>query len=289
MEIRVSDTIGFCFGVKEAVDLAKKALSNSKKRIFSVGPIIHNPQVVKELLEDGLTPVVDIEAIKEGTLIISSHGAGAKLLAKSESASGGKDKNNAKLEIIDATCPFVKKIQGYVKRLHKDKYKVVIIGKSEHPEVKALVDFTDGRAVVIKDKEEAKGLEPDGSKIGVVSQSTYLQEAFLEIVSILLQKPFLELRIFNTICRDTVKRQDAARRLANNVDLMIVIGGRDSANTYRLAEVCREEKKTVYHIEDSAEVVRSWLSGKDSVGIASGASTPDWVVRAVVEEIRRYC
>lgn len=276
MEIKVSELIGFCYGVKNAVDMSKKVLSKKKKRIFSAGPIIHNPQVVRELSKIGLTPTDDIGAIKEGTVIISSHGAGAKL------------KENKNLKIVDATCPFVKKIQERVKGLYEDGYKVIIAGKREHPEVKALLDFTGGEAVVIKDKDEAKRLKISGSRIGVVSQSTYSRESFLEIVSVLLQKPFSELKVFNTICRDTIKRQEAVRKLADEVDIVLVIGGKDSANTRRLAEVCREAGKTAYHIEDNSQIDRSWLADRKSVGIASGASTPDWVVREVVREIRRY-
>src|SRR3989304_4890406 len=133
MEIKVLDTIGFCFGVKKAVDMSKKALTRKKENIFSIGPIIHNPQVVEKLSKSGLKPVSDIDVITKGTVIISSHGAGAML----------KEIDNKRgLRIIDATCPFVKNIQGHVKRLYKEGYSVVIIGKREHPEVRSLVDFT---------------------------------------------------------------------------------------------------------------------------------------------------
>lgn len=275
MEIKVSELTGFCFGVKQAVDLSMDTLSK-KKKVFSVGPIIHNPQVVKKLKESGLTPVDNVRSLKEGTVIISSHGAGAKLKDK---------KNKSNLRVIDATCPFVKRIQRHVKTLYRDGYRVIIIGKKMHPEVKALLDFTDGKGMVIKDAREAERIDLNGSKIGVVSQSTYSQSAFLEIVSILLQKPFLELRIFNTICKDTIKRQNIARRLANDVDVMIIIGGRDSANTRRLAEICRESKRKVHYIEESSEIDPSWLKDRNSVGIASGASTPDWVVKDVIKKI----
>lgn len=279
MEIKVSELIGFCFGVKKAVDLSTDALSRKKRRIFSVGPLIHNPQVVRELKDKGLVPTDNVEDISCGTIIISSHGAGAKL----------KDmQKKSALNIIDATCPFVKNIQGYVKRLHKEGYKVVVIGKREHPEVKALVDFTDKKASVIKDTEDAEKINLGGSKIGIVSQSTYSQSAFLAIVSILLKKPFSEIRIYNTICKDTIRRQEAVRRLADVVDAIIVVGGKDSANTRRLFEVCREQKKMVYHIEDSTQIQPSWLMHKRSIGIASGASTPDWVVKDVIKKIRRY-
>jgi len=279
MKVNVSERIGFCFGVKKAVDLSHKALSENKK-IFSAGPIIHNPQVVEDLLKKGITPVDNPSDITEGVIIISSHGAGAAL---KERSTGGK------VRIIDATCPFVKRIQDTVKDLRKNDYRVIITGKKTHPEVKALVDVAEGRAVVIKDTKEAEELNAGAGKVGVVSQSTYSQGAFFEIVSMLLKKPFSEIRVFNTICRDAIKRQDSAKRLARKSDVVVIVGGRESSNTRRLAEVCRKEGKDVYHIEQKNEIDQSWFTGKQTVAVASGASTPDSAVKAVVEKIRRYC
>jgi len=277
MEIKVSDTIGFCFGVKKAVNLSKEALSRDKKA-FSIGPIIHNPQVIEDLLKKGLKVLNSARDVEKGTVIISSHGAGVEL----------KDKaNKSDVKILDATCPFVRRIQEIVKRLHKDGYRVIIVGKRTHPEVRALVDVADKKAVVVKDTKEAERIGPEGVKIGVVSQSTYSQTTFLKIASSLLKKPFSEIRIFNTICEDTIKRQNRARELAKTADMVIVVGGKKSSNTQRLAEVCSEEK-TAYHIEDKNEINPAWFSGKNSVAVTSGASTPDWVVRAVVERIRQF-
>lgn len=275
MRIKVSEAIGFCFGVRHAVDLSKKVLSDKTCGVFSVGPIIHNTQVTRELSRMGLKMVKDADSIKRGTVIISSHGAGGRLLSKNG------------LKIVDATCPFVKKIQGFVKDLYKKGYSIVIVGKREHPEVKALVDLTGGAANVVKDSKEARSLKVKSSKIGVVSQSTYSQRVFREVTAALADKDITELRIFNTICRDTIKRQDAVRRLADSVGTVIVVGGKNSSNTCRLVEVCREAGKTAYHIEESADIRPSWLCGKKIIGIASGASTPDWVVDGVIQRIRR--
>jgi 4-hydroxy-3-methylbut-2-enyl diphosphate reductase len=278
MEIRLSETVGFCYGVRKAVDLSVKTLSEKKGKVFSVGPLIHNPQVVKELSKKGLKPVKDPKKIKRGTLIISSHGAGATFKA-------GKKKRP--IEVIDATCPFVKKIQDCVKGLYRDGYRVIIVGKKEHPEVKGLIDFTGGGALVIKDAKEARRLNAKDGRVGVVSQSTYSEAAFLEIASILLEKPFTELRIFNTICRDTVKRQTAARELTGEAEAVMVVGGKDSSNTKRLLEVCAESGKPAYHIEDADEIDPSWLEGRRVIGITSGASTPDWVVQKIIKKMRR--
>lgn len=282
MEIKLSGSIGFCYGVKNAVDLSNKALSRKKGKIFSVGPLIHNPQVVDELLKKGLMPVDKIDGIKSGTIIVSSHGAGARLL-------GDNNIKKGSLKVIDATCPFVKKIQEQVKRLYKDGYKVVIVGKETHPEVKALLGFTDKKGIVIKDRGEAESIDLKGLKVGVISQSTYSQKTFLEVVSLLLQKSFAELRVFDTICRDTVKRQDAIRQLAHSADTIIVVGGKNSSNTRRLIEVCKEEGRPARHIEESSQIDPSWFKNEMTVGIASGASTPDWVVQDVITKIRRYC
>lgn len=273
MQIKVSESIGFCYGVKNAVELSEKALSNKKGSMFSLGPIIHNPQVVEELSRKGLKPVSDLDGIKEGTLIISSHGAGARI---------GREKG---FKIIDATCPFVKKIQRYVKNLYDEGYKVIIVGKKEHPEVKGLIDFTDGTAIVIKDKDEAGKIDPGSSRIGIVSQSTYSRNSFQDVVSIFIERSFSEIRIFNTICSDTIKRQDAAKRLTDTADAVIVVGGKESSNTRRLVEVCRKEGGIAYHVESWADIDPAWLDGKESVGIASGASTPEKVVQNIIKEI----
>lgn len=277
MRIKVSEAIGFCFGVRDAVALSKKVLSDKRGGIFSVGPIIHNPQVARELSRMGLVTVKDASSIKKGTVIISSHGAGGGLLSKKEKG----------LKVVDATCPFVKKIQRVVADLCKKGYGVVIVGKREHPEVKALVDLTGGRASVVKDAGQARGLRIRSSRIGVVSQSTYSRKVFREVTAVLAHKDITELRIFNTICSDTIRRQDAVRRLAESVDAVLVVGGKNSSNTRRLVEVCRAAGKTAYHIEDSADIGPSWCYGKKRIGVASGASTPDWVVDGVIQRIRR--
>ncbi len=279
MKIKVSEQIGFCYGVKNAVGLSKKALEKRDGKVFSIGPIIHNPQVTEELQREGLSSIESADKVKEGIIIISSHGAGAKLK---------HDANTKGLKIIDATCPFVKKIQGHVKNLYKEGYKVIIVGKKEHPEVKSLIDFADGKALVIKDVDEARGIDCNGSKVGVVTQSTYSQKAFFEMVSVLMGMPFKEIRVFNTICSDTVKRQDGVRDLACSVDCMVIVGGRNSSNTRRLTEACKEREKLTYQIEDSNQINPKWIQGCKSIGIASGASTPDWVVRNVIDKISAF-
>lgn len=278
MKIKVSELTGFCFGVKQAVELSKRALTKNRGRVFSAGPIIHNPQVVEELSKKGLKPVGDIGKIKDGTVVVSSHGAGAKLLYKKKRG----------LNIIDATCPFVRKIQDYVRGLCAEGYKILIIGKREHPEVIALADVAGGNCSVISCVIEAKRVKLEGSKIGIVAQSTYSKSEFLKIAEILIQKPVSEIRVFNTICRDTIRRQDAVSRLAKDVEVMIVVGGKNSANTRRLVEVCKEETRVAYHIERPGEIRPSWLKDKESVGIASGASTPDSIVRDVIGVIHAY-
>jgi 4-hydroxy-3-methylbut-2-enyl diphosphate reductase len=277
MRVKVSESIGFCYGVKNAVDLSKRALSKKGAKIFSVGPVIHNPQVVEDLAGRGLRVVSDPASVKNGTIIISSHGAGAKL----------KDKKG--IRIIDATCPFVRKIQERVKRLVEEGYQAIIVGKREHPEVKGLVDVSGGSAIVIKDRKEAQRIRIASKKIGVVTQSTYSEKAFRDVVNTLFDKPFLEIRIFNTICKDTIRRQEAARRLAAKTDAMVVVGGRNSSNTKRLVEVARESGRPAYHIEDHNDLDFSRIKGCGSIGVACGASTPEELVRKIIGGIRRKC
>lgn len=191
------------------------------------------------------------------------------------------------MKIIDATCPFVRKAQETARDLSRAGYTVVIVGDSGHPEVKAILGSAGGRALVVKDARSARQLRfSSGEKVSVISQTTQSPANFADTVKAIAAKRPARLRIINTICRDAQIRQDAARRAARCVDVMVVIGGHDSANTRRLAEVCGNISERSYYIESEGELKNEWLEDAGRIGVTSGASTPQWVIERVVKKIK---
>ncbi|MDD5449575.1 MAG: 4-hydroxy-3-methylbut-2-enyl diphosphate reductase [Candidatus Omnitrophica bacterium] len=277
MKIKIAECSGFCFGVKRAISMAKQALEKNKGRpVYSLGHIIHNSQVVEELSREGLKAIKDLDGIKEGVIVVSSHGASPALFEQLKSRG---------LEVIDATCPFVMSAQKIVKALNEEGYTIIILGDKEHPEVKSLLGFAKDKAIVVKDEKKIKGIEMSSKKIGLISQTTQSSENYNKVISEIMKKGFLEFRVFNTICNDTKKRQDSAARLAKNADTMIIVGGRMSANTKRLFQICSGICKDTYHIETEVELKTDWFTSRELVGIASGASTPDWIIEKAKSKI----
>jgi len=276
VKIILAEKTGFCFGVKRAVAMAETAL-DKKGPIHSLGSIIHNKQVVEGLLHKGLAAVKDINDIKEGTVVISSHGISPRVAHEIRSRG---------VKIIDTTCPFVLNAQKIAKNLNDEGYKVIIVGDARHPEVKALLDFAPNKTFVVKNKEEARSLRlGHGERLSVISQTTQSMANFLDVVKVVADTAPKEIRVFNTICKDAEDRQDQAKVIARQVDLMLVIGGKDSANTKRLYEVCRKILKNSHLIETEDDLQAGWFMTCRKVGITSGASTPDWVVERVVAKI----
>ena len=275
--IRICEFSDFCFGVKRAISLAERALKKRSGPVFSLGPLIHNRQVVDKLSGKGLSVSKDLKDIKRGTIIIRSHGIAPDVLEKIK---------RRELSIVDATCPFVKNAQRLAKDLSETGYKVIIIGDKGHPEVKALKNFSGNKTLVITDKNDARELKLKGDKIGIIAQTTQSPKNFLDVISELLKKDFSEAKIFNTICRDTNMRQESTKRYSKDNDLVIVIGGKNSANTKRLYEICKGMGTPAYHIEDGCEVRSEWLKGKRTIGVVSGASTPRWIVNNVVARLK---
>lgn len=276
MSVKLAKKTGFCFGVKRAVRMAEEALSR-KKPIYSLGSIIHNKQVVRTLSKKGLKVIENINDIKKGVLVISSHGLSPKIT--SSIAKRG-------IDIIDTTCPFVLNAQRIAKRLASEGYVVVIVGDERHPEVKALVDFAAKNVHVVKDKAQAKKLKLNKSdKVSIISQTTQSKGNFSDVVKIMTAKKLKKLVVFNTICEDAETRQEDARALSKQVDLMIVVGGRNSANTKRLLDVSAANSAAAYLIETESEIKDSWLRPGELIGVTSGASTPDWIVEKVINKI----
>ena len=278
VKVKLAKKTGFCFGVKRAVRMAEEALAK-KRPIYSLGSIIHNRQVVERLSRKGLKVIKSIDQVKKGVLVISSHGLSPR--KQSSIAKRGVD-------IIDTTCPFVLNAQKIAKRLSDGGYTVVIVGDARHPEVKALVDFAARNVFVVKDKAQARLLKLGRSdKVSIISQTTQSKGNFLDVVKAISEKKPKELKVFSTICEDAETRQAHARKLSRQVDLMLVVGGKNSANTKRLLEVCAADSKAAYLIETADEIDGSWFEAGRSIGVTSGASTPDWIVKRVVRKVNR--
>ena len=277
MEVIVADNAGFCFGVKRAIKMANDTMDSQGARVKSLGSLIHNPQVVNSFRDRGLEVVADLDEVDpEETVIIRSHGVGPEL--KNQATKLG-------LKVVDTTCPFVTKAQQYAARLIADGYKVVMIGDQHHPEVIGVVAHTQNQAIVINTVAEAEKLKfiP---RMGVVFQTTHAIGHVQEVVGALLKRG-KEVRVFNTLCGATTSMQKTAIELSSEVEAMVIVGGRQSANTAQLAEVCRKVNPKVLQIEAADEIHEDWFQGLTRVGVSAGASTPDEVIAEVVDRITR--
>ncbi|MCD6292113.1 MAG: 4-hydroxy-3-methylbut-2-enyl diphosphate reductase [Deltaproteobacteria bacterium] len=282
MQIEIAQTAGFCFGVKRAVDLANNAPKKYPElKIRTLGPIIHNPQVVNQLAAIGIHQVDDIDDLGPGVVIIRSHGITKQLARELE--------QRPNLTIIDATCPFVRRAQEIVAEMSDAGYKVLILGKPDHPEVTGLISYGDPQQTLVISKptdipaELIANHKP--SRIALLSQTTLSQQLYNKIVLSLLASKG-ELRCFNTICTATSNRQSEALELARKCDCMIIIGGRNSANTNRLHELCKEIQPASYHIETANDLQIKWFKDKQTVGISAGASTPKWLIDEVLKSLQ---
>jgi len=277
MEIIMAKEYGFCFGVRRAIGLAEEALKSGKK-VASLGPIIHNPLEVSRLESMGLRMVEDINDLEpEESLLIRSHGVPLDVI---------NELKRRNIDIIDATCPLVARAQRMVDFLSSEGYKVIIAGEQGHPEVKGLVSYGKTETFVVSSIEEIPDMSSE--KIGIVGQTTFSIDRFKEIASEVINRSW-EVRVFNTLCNASRKRQMAVEELVNKTDVIIVIGGKNSANTRRLADIAESKGAIVHHIESWEEVLPDWFINKERVGITAGASTPDWVIDRVLEKIRKLC
>lgn len=276
MRIIIAKNAGFCFGVKRALDIALATKRKyPKKKIYTLGPLIHNPQVVASLTSKGIKAVQKMNLLRDGVLVIRSHGIPPQILEKLKKIKG--------LIIIDATCPYVKKAQNLVTKLIQENYLIVIVGDKKHPEVKALQGFAQNKAIIANRPKDLEDISFD-RKIGLISQTTQSWEKFSKIASA-LTKQAKEIKIYNTICEATKLRQQEALKIAQKVDSIIVVGGYNSANTKRLVKLCRKLHKKVMHIEEAQDLAVPWLKKAKSIGILAGASTPPWLIKEVTRKI----
>lgn len=276
MEILKARTQGFCFGVELTY---KKALAETAERddVYTMGNIVHNPLIVKELDDKGLKNVEALEDITAGTLFVRAHGLPPQVIDQAQERG---------LRVADATCPMVTRTQRLAKKLMEEGRSVVILGDPNHPEVKGIAGHAPGCIVLNEwpdDETQIRRLR----RIAIVSQSTLNGDKFKELVGRIAAINY-EVRVYNTICSDTQGRQDSSRDLAREVDTMVVIGGTKSANTRHLAEIARAEGATAHLIENAGDLQRDWFTGEERVGIATGASTPGFLTDEVVDRLREW-
>ena len=275
MEVIIAAKCGFCQGVRNAIKTAEQTLESGDKNVYSFGHIIHNTDVVDKLSEKGLNTVDSIEEVSDGTILIRSHGATKKQI---------REIRNRNLNIVDATCVLVKKVQNIATELEASGYMVVVIGDADHPEVRAITGSVE-KAIVVADKEDLERLDRY-RKLGIICQTTQSYSHFAETVSEIIKRGFAELKVINTLCREAIKRQDSAMELAKKVDIMFVLGGKHSANTKKLAELCKMFNINTFHLQNWKELDTDVLKDKKTAGVTAGASTPDWVIEEFVNKLR---
>ncbi|NSW88523.1 4-hydroxy-3-methylbut-2-enyl diphosphate reductase [bacterium] len=275
----ISDSAGVCFGVEKAITTAEEVLNeNENKNVKSFGPLIHNPQVVNILQDKGLSVVDEIKKNEKGTIIIRAHG-----IPNYQE----KDLEDSDVNVIDMTCPIVKKLQFAVKYLSDNEYFVVIVGNSKHPEVIGAKSY--GRkddVIVIKDKNELKVESIPSKKIGIVAQTTIPKELFWDVVEIFKLFKEYKVKAIDTLCDDINNKQIESKEIAKDVDIMFVIGGKNSSNTKEIADICKYVNKNTYQIETFKEIEDLNMSLENKVvGITAGASTPPWLIKQTIDGV----
>ncbi len=275
MEIIVAKSAGFCWGVKRAVNIAIEALKQKPRETFCLGEIIHNKKEIERLKRLGMQFVEDIEMLRGGaTVVIRSHGVAPRVVDFLKKRG---------VYIVDATCPFVKDVHEKAMKLEREGYPVLILGNPNHPEVIGIAGHVK-KPIIARTIEEVEAL-PTFQRLGVVCQTTLNMEFFKHAVSLLSMK-VKELKVFNTICSATSIRQKEAKKLAQLVDVMLIVGGKNSSNTTKLYQISKSFNRRSYHIESKEDIKSEWFKGAKKVGITAGASTPQWVIEEVVEHIR---
>jgi (E)-4-hydroxy-3-methyl-but-2-enyl pyrophosphate reductase len=279
MRVLVAEKCGFCPGVRNAIRTAEKVLAEAspQQHVYCLGPIIHNEDVVERLAGTGLRTVDSVDEIDSGTVLIRSHGVAPSELDRLRSKG---------LQIVDATCVLVKRAQQIATQLEEEGYEVVIIGEEDHPEVQGVMGCVH-HVMVVADEGDLPKL-PSSGKLGIVCQTTQSPEHFGRMLGAIGQGGFRELKVINTLCREAIKRQESAIALCKKVDVMFVLGGLHSANTRRLAELCKNHNRETFHLQNWEELDKTILTGKSIAGVTAGASTPNWVIDEFVKHLEAF-
>lgn len=273
MRVEVARYAGVCYGVERALKLAEEAARGGTS-VHTLGPLIHNPQAVQALHAKGVEVAGCLEDVDGGTLVIRSHGVDPAIIAEA------RDRG---FDVVDATCPHVSKAHDAAESLTRDGYAVVIIGEADHPEVEGIMAHAGGEAIVVEGAAELPETLPS-RRVGVVVQTTQSESRLAEVVAALAPR-VRELRVHNTICSSTGKRQQSAAELAASVDVVVVVGGHNSGNTTRLVEIGRSVNPRTHHVETADDIDTAWFTGAESVGVTAGASTPDEQMQGVIRAI----
>ncbi len=272
MKIVTAKRAGFCFGVKRALDITLDIAKKDKKGVYTLGPLIHNPQVIEKLKNEAIVPIDDIEDKNIKSLIIRTHGIPYYLYDTIRSQG---------VNIIDATCPFVKKAQQYAQHLKESGYQVVILGDINHPEVRGIMSYAGEDVIVIDNSTVLPRLK---SKVGIVVQTTQPIESLKKLLSNIIAH-VKEVKVYNTICSSTALRLKETEDMARVVDAMVVVGGKNSANTTQLTNLCKSLGVRTYHVETASEIDSAWFKDIKKVGITAGASTPHWIISEVEQKV----
>jgi 4-hydroxy-3-methylbut-2-enyl diphosphate reductase len=272
--IKLARVAGFCFGVQRAVDLVTQARREIDGKMTTLGMLVHNPQVIARMEQSGVHSAAELESVHEGTVVLSAHGVSPGTLAEARARG---------LNVVDVTCPFVTRVHRCAQQLVEQGFQLILIGDPGHTEVKGILGAVSGRAILVQGPEQVRSLKLS-RRVGIVSQTTQSAETFAAVVAEVSRIAF-EVRAYNTICNATDELQEAAVELARQVDLMIVVGGKKSANTGRLRDLCAAQGVPAYHVETAAEIEDSWLKEVETVGVTAGASTPDWLIEEVIQRL----
>lgn len=279
LSVKLAKSIGFCSGVRRAVNIVEETLIQGKGKVYSLGPVIHNPEVIKQLEEKNLCIVNSLDNLQDAsTLILPSHGSPRNIL------NNAKKKN---LRLIDVTCPYVSLVQKICDRLHRQGLEVIIVGDRTHPEIRALLDLAPGAHTIDKVKDIKENIFSN-KKIGIIAQTTQNKDVFFKVLSKILQRnpSVKEVHAYNTICLDTVHRQNEVGKLGRTVDTLLVIGSHSSANTRRLLSIGRKVNKRTYLVENERASLDKILRNAIKIGLISGASTPQWLVKKIIKKIK---
>lgn len=272
--IEIAAHAGVCYGVERALSMAADAATSAPAPVHTLGPLIHNPLVVKELEAQGVGLADTLDDAASGSIIIRAHGVVPAVIEQARARD---------LTVLDATCPYVKRVHAAAEKLVREGYQLIVVGESGHPEVEGIMGHADGAARVVSCADDLDDLEIS-SRVGVVVQTTQTQATLADVVSALLTRAS-EVRVINTICSATQERQQAASELASRADVMIVVGGKNSGNTRRLAQICAERCERTHHVEDACEIDPAWFTGAGLIGITAGASTPSSHIERAVKAI----
>jgi len=288
MKVLVAKKRGFCFGVEHAIEMAEKLLAQNKK-VYCLGPLIHNRQVVDRLARAGLCVVEELSEIhipansqsvnfetENPTVLIRSHGCRPELL---------EEVKKRDLNLADATCVLVRRAQKLVRELNQQGYQVVVIGDPNHPEIQGVVGYAP-HVIVVAGPDDLSKL-PSRGRLAVLSQTTHAAQNFGHIVGLIAMRGYEEIRVVNTICRETARRQESAVELCHQVDVMFVLGSHHSANTGELAQLCQRNNVETYHLQGWQEFKPQYVEGKQVAGVTAGASTPDWIIQEFIDNIKK--